>query len=391
PAGRRVAVLGNAGGSLAIAADAVVRAGLVVAEPTRASGLGPSHDLGLHATADDIRRAVEVLAFDSQVDIVLVLYAASLGGTPDEVRAALDAAHGARPEVPVVACFYGTQLGDPNEAAECPVPVYNAIDAAARALGRVAEYAEWLGMPEGAPAQLDAEVAARARKIVQAAVLAGDTRLDLSATDAVLSTLGLIRTETHEVATVDESVSAASAIGYPVVLKARRREAMAKTAMTGLAIDLADESALRAAWERMQVGLGAQMLPATVQPMVARGVDVAIEVESHPEVGPMLSMGPGGASAALDRDVDVRVLPLTDLDAQRLVSHSRVGAVLDEAARQSLERLLLRIGALVEEVPEIVELRADPILVSADGAILTDIGVVVAPLEQEPLPPLRRI
>lgn len=392
PRGRRVAVLGNAGGSLAIAADAAMRAGLVVARPTAASGLACPLDLGLQATGADFEQATRALVTDAEVDAVLVLYAPSLGGTADEVRAALDAGRKANPDVPVAACFYGPRWEhDAEEITARRVPVFQAIDVAARALGHVADYAEWLALEEGTAAGLDPEVARQARARVQDAVRGGSVALDLETTSAVLRDVGLDRTPTTEVVTLEEACRAAAEIGYPVVLKATRRDAMAKTAGTGMAIDLDDGAALHAAWARMEVGLGEQMLPATVQPMVPRGIDVAITVEEHPEVGPVLALGPGGAAAALDEAVDVRVLPLTDLDARRLVASSRLAPVLDGPAREQLERLLLQIGALVEEVPEIVDLRANPVIVSADAAVLTDVRLTVAALDHEPLPPLRRV
>lgn len=392
PAGRRVAIVGNAGGSLAIAADAALRAGLDLAAPGSAAAPGHLLDLGLSAAAEDFRQAVQTLAGDPGVDAVLVLYAPSLGGTPTEVRAALDAGAAARPEVPVAACFYGPDRGEGGAApAEGGVPIYDAVDDAARALGRVADYAAWLALPESAAVELDADVAAEIRDTVRSAVARGETALDLATTSRLLARLGAARTPTLEVTDVEASVAAASKIGYPVVLKSTRRDAMAKTAGAGLAIDLEDEVAVRAAWHRMEVGLGETMLPATVQPMVVRGIDAAISVEDHPEVGPVIAIGPGGASAALDRAVDVQVLPLTDLDAQRLVAGSRLAEVLDLDAREALERLLLRIGALVEEVPEVVEVHCNPVIVSADGAVLTDVALRIGPLDHEPLPPLRRL
>lgn len=384
PAGRRVAVLGNAGGSLAIVADAANRAGLELA--------GPGIDLGLRANADDFERALATMVADAAVDAVLVLYAPSLGSTAAEVRVALDAGHKARPEVPVAACFYGTDRGnDAGAIGEHRVPVYDAIDAAARALGRVADYAAWLALPEGDLLELEPDVATAVRAAVQKVVLRDQRELDLETTSALLETIGLFRTPTREVTSLVEAEEAASEVGYPVVLKSSTREATAKTAGSGLAIDLADDAALRVAWRRMEEGLVEPMRSATVQPMVERGVDVAVSVEDHPEVGPVLALGPGGASAALDRAVDVRVLPLTDLDARRLVAGSRVAPLLDDAAREALVAVLLRIGALIEEVPEIVQLRANPIIVAAEGAVLTDVSVRVAPLDHEPLPPLRRL
>ena len=90
---------------------------------------------------------------------------------------------------------------------------------------------------------------------------------------------------------------------------------MAKTVAAGLALDLADEAALRTAWERMEERFGSEMAPALVQTMVEPGVDVAIAVHDHPEVGPVISLRPGGANAALDQDAELQVLPIGDRDA----------------------------------------------------------------------------
>lgn len=390
PAGRRVAVVGNAGGSLAIVADAVLRAGLEVADREAGDRL---LDLGLHAQPGDFEAAVNEAASEPGVDAVLVLYAPSLGGAPEEVRRSLDVARRVHPEVTVVACFYGRDTGD--GAATAPgqdhVPVYGAVEAAARALGRAADYAEWLRHPDGELVELDPSLASRIRTTMRGP--AGRSRLVLApgATAQLVEALGLTRTPTREVNDLEAAVGAARDVGFPVVLKSTRRDAMAKTAVAGLAIDLADEAALRAAWDRMREGLGDGMLPATVQPMVARGVDVAIAVRDHPEVGPVLSLGPGGAAGALDTNPDVRVLPLTDLDARRLVAGSRVGELLDDGGRAALEAVLLTIAGLVEAVPEVVELRADPVIVFDDGAVLTDVRVVAAPAQEERLPPLRRV
>src|SRR5690606_25725896 len=143
PRGRRVAIVGNAGGSLGIAADAARWAELDLADVSDDEGLQNPWDLGLTATAEAFTDATARLAAHPGVDAVLVLYAPSLGGSPAEVREALDAAQRANPEVPVAACFYGPDLAIDENRAPGRVPVYDAIDAAARAMGRAAEYAAW--------------------------------------------------------------------------------------------------------------------------------------------------------------------------------------------------------------------------------------------------------
>jgi len=391
PRGRRVAIVGNAGGSLGIAADAARWAELDLADVSDDEGLQNPWDLGLTATAEAFTDATARLAAHPGVDAVLVLYAPSLGGSPAEVREALDAAQRANPEVPVAACFYGPDLAIDENRAPGRVPVYDAIDAAARAMGRAAEYAAWRAEPEGEPLELADDVVTRARDLVHRALERPERSLTSAEVDDLLDAIGLHRAATRPVTSLEEAIAAAEAIGYPVVLKAVRRSPMAKTVAHGFALDLVDEGALRSAWDRMCASLGEDALPAVVQPMVPDGVDAALAVTDHPEVGPVLALGPGGASAALDTAVDLRVLPVTDLDAQRLVGQSRIAPFLDVAGRSALQGAIVRLSALVEAVPEVAAVRANPVIVGRDRATFTDVAVDVAPLETAPLPPLRRV
>jgi acyl-CoA synthetase (NDP forming) len=402
PRGRRVAVVGNAGGSLAIGADAAVDAGLELASLTdetrrglatlvdRPIGDGNPVDLGLRAGGPEFSLAAQLLAADPSVDVVLVVYAPSLGGSSGEVRDALDEARARADHLAMVACFYGGAPG-PGAGVERPVPVYGAVDAAARALGRVAAYAAWLGEEEGTPLVLADDRAATARATVQHA-LAGDVEeLDVPQVAAVLECAGVELLATAVVRTVEDAVAAADAQGYPVALKAACRDEMAKTVAGGLALDVPDGDGVRAVWERMVERFGDEILPVLVQPMVEPGVDVAVSVDDHPEVGPVISLRPGGANAALDQDAELQVLPIGDRDAERLVARSRLAPYLDEGATHRLEELLLRIGALVEEVPEVAALWANPVIVRSDAASVIEAGMRVADVEREPLPLIRRV
>ena len=86
--------------------------------------------------------------------------------------------------MPIAACFYGPDRAADGRDDSDRVPVYDAVDAAAESLGRLATYAEWLALSEGAAIELDADDAAAAREIVQAAILRGEATLDLAETAA---------------------------------------------------------------------------------------------------------------------------------------------------------------------------------------------------------------
>lgn len=404
PQGRRVAVVGNAGGSLAIAADAVVSAGLelaVLSAATRAEvgalversvADGDLVDLGLRADGATFAAAFDRLAGDPGVDGVVVVYAPSLGGSATEVVDALDEAAVAHPGVPAVACCYGVLPRRDPVADGHAVPVFDGVDRAARALGRIAEYAAWLQEEPGHALVLPEADARRARAVARAALDArGAGTLTVAEAGELLGSVGVAVVPTHEVPTVDAAVVAAAALGYPVALKAAARDHLAKTVAAGLALDLPDEAAVRTAWARMEERFGPEVGPALVQPMVEPGLDAAVAVEDHAEVGPVVSLRPGGANAALDQVADRRVLPLGDQEAARLVAGSRLAPYLDDAGTHALEDLLLRVGALVDEVPEVTALHLNPVIVAGGRAVAIEAVVTVAPVEREPLPPVRRI
>jgi succinyl-CoA synthetase alpha subunit/RimJ/RimL family protein N-acetyltransferase len=149
PPGRRVAIVGNAGGTLTIAADACFEARLslaTLAEPTRDAlaelsslgAVGNPLDLGLVAGADDYSRALQAVLADDDVDVVLAVFAPSLGGTAEEVGAALGEASALVPSKPVVACYFGPRQIELARAGGRTIPVYDSVEPAAAALGKVA-------------------------------------------------------------------------------------------------------------------------------------------------------------------------------------------------------------------------------------------------------------
>jgi acyl-CoA synthetase (NDP forming)/RimJ/RimL family protein N-acetyltransferase len=396
PIGRRVAVLGNAGGSLAIAADAARGAHLQLAslqEATLVEAAAPAVsepapgivDLGPHAAAPDVARATAALVADPGVDALLVLYTQGLGATAGEAVAAIASARKARPQVPVVVCAYG-----PERVRSAEVPVYDAIDAAAGALGAVTGYALWRAEPPGEPLTLEDDRAAAARQLLADHLERGTTSLGDIDTLALLDAAALQIPRTEVATDPAAATAAAASIGYPVVLKAGGRSPAGKTAAAGFAIDLEGPDAVAQAWDRMAEGMGDRLTPVLVQPMLAPGVDVAVLVRDHPTVGPVVWIGLGGAAAALEPPADVRVLPLTDLDAARFVEASRLGSLLDGADRAALEQTLVRVAALIEDLPEIRELTVNPLIVRSGAAVATQGRATIRPVERDPLPPVRR-
>jgi acyl-CoA synthetase (NDP forming) len=129
-----------------------------------------------------------------------------------------------------------------------------------------------------------------------------------------------------------------------------------------------------------------------VQPIVARGVEMIVGVVQDQHFGPVLACGAGGTATELIKDVAVRITPITRGEAGRMVRSLRTFPLLDgyrgapRADVGALEDVLLRVSALVEAHPEVVEMDVNPLIVHPAGAVAVDARIRLEP--GPPRPPL---
>jgi acyl-CoA synthetase (NDP forming)/RimJ/RimL family protein N-acetyltransferase len=414
PAGRRVAIVSNARGASVLAVDACIGAGLETPEPSAATvaalagrlpegaRLSNPFELTWEAGPDAFRAAVSAALADDAFDSVVVLYAPPVQPRPAEVAAAVgDAMAGA--DKPVIATFLGSEPGDEVDGVRPGVPLFRVPSEGARTLGRLAAYGDWLSRPAGtlpSAEELGLHVAAVQARV--AGLLVADPegrRLEHAEAADLLALAGLPACPTVMVVGPDEAVAAARAMGYPVVLKASGVGRYHRGEVGGVALDLHDDDALRAAFGRMVTTLHSAMDPAIVQKAVPSGADVLVAGQQHPAFGGVVTVGLGGAAAAANNDLPVRVLPLSDTDAAELVAASQVGGLLageeaggaHSAAIGGLTHLLVRFAALLEQVPELAGVVVNPVIVGPGGAAITDAWVHVAPYRLPTAPEVRRL
>jgi len=115
-------------------------------------------------------------------------------------------------------------------------------------------------------------------------------------------------------------------------------------------------------------------------------------VVHDPQFGPVLACGAGGVLVELLKDVSVRLTPLAAPDAEEMIRELKTYPLLTGyrgAAVHDIPALVdtvLRVGALVEELPQIAELDLNPILVHPSGVTIVDARARVAPVERPSLP-----
>jgi acetyl coenzyme A synthetase (ADP forming)-like protein len=414
PNGRRVAIVSNAGGPGILAADACAGAGLDVSDLSDATQralreFAAQHasvrnpvDLVAGASAADFGRALRTVLADDAIDAVLTIFVPPLVTRAEDVARAIASAARDAGTKPLVACFLGRD-GVPAElrgdGGQRPVPSFAFPEAAARALGRIADLAEWRRQPEGVEPDLKDLDLDRARALVRRrlATAPGGLWLDLDDAYELVRCFGIRVAGGRLVDDADGAVRAAAELGFPVVLKAGSPEIVHKSDIGGVVMDLADDVAVRAAFDDMAARLGDRMGGAIVQETVERGVETIVGLTQDPSFGPLVLVGLGGVTADLLADRALRTVPITDEDARRLVRSLRGSPLLfgyrgrPAVDVNALEDLVLRVGRLADELPEVSEMDLNPVIVSETGVVAVDLKVRCAPASDQVPPDYRRM
>ena len=166
--------------------------------------------------------------------------------------------------------------------------------------------------------------------------------------------------------------------GCPVALKAWGSEIVHKSDVGGVRLGLEGPDAVKAAFSEMAAALGDTMEGAVIQPMVRGGVETIVGFVQNAEFGPQVIFGLGGTAVELLGDVVTRLAPLTDHDARDMVLGLRASPLLlgyrgsQPVAIDSLVDVVLRLGRLAEDLPEIAELDCNPVIATPTGALVVD-------------------
>jgi len=352
--------------------------------PAAASFANPI-DMIATASGDDYRRVIELLADSDACDAILAIFVPPLVTQAPDVGAAIRQAAAHAPDVTISAVFM-TSEGPPSEltGGGISVPAFEFPEDGARAIALAARHGRWRSRPAGKVADLHGVHPPEAAAIITHELAHGGGWLTPARVIELLRCYGIPLIETEVVPGVDEAVAAADALGRPVALKASAKGLVHKSDAGGVRLDLEDADAVREAALAIQGAVaeaGHELEGLVVQPMAPTGPELIVGVVNDGSFGPVLACGAGGATAQVIKDVAVRITPVTDLDAHEMLRTLKTFPLLDGyrgAPRcdvPAIENVLLRVSAMVEEHPEIVELDLNPLIATPEGAVIVDARV----------------
>jgi acetyl-CoA synthetase len=198
--------------------------------------------------------------------------------------------------------------------------------------------------------------------------------LDEASAKAVLADAGLPVPAGH-VTSAEDAPAAASALGYPVVVKAVAPGLLHKSDVGGVRVGLSSEREVAEAVAAMGE-LGGSFL---VERMVADVVlELIVGVTRDPQFGPVLTLGAGGVLAELLRDTVSVLLPATRADVRAAFDRLRCRPLLDgfRGPAGDVEAVLDAVGSVLAYVDahraDLLELEVNPLLVRSAGVVAVD-------------------
>jgi acetyl coenzyme A synthetase (ADP forming)-like protein len=409
PSGSRVAIVTNAGGPAISCADACTAAGLHIEplqESTRrklanhlpaAAAVSNPVDMLAAATAADFRRAIETIAADPGVDAIIAIFLQVLPGRgADAVLRAVRAAT-RRATVPVQAVVMTPGPAGFVAGGDDDVPIYTTPEHAARALGHAARLARNRRRrpPEvGPPADIEPDAAAA---VIARALGTGAGWLSIEDTASLLGAYRVALAPAQVAHSADGAGRCAAALGGEVALKAIVPGLLHKRDAGAVRLGLRGAGAVARAARELSAALGSGVDGFLVQTMAPPGVEMLVGVVSDAHFGPVVACGAGGTAVELLGDVQVRLAPVAPMEATDMVHGLRTFPLLDgfrgapPADVPALEDVVVRIGWLAANHPEIAELDLNPVVVSPTGAVVVDARVrVQRPARRPPYPAIGR-
>lgn len=389
PKGKRVLIITNAGGPGTMAADAVEKAGMQVAEldrnthtslreklPSAASFGNPVDVLG-DADPDRYVSALMAAQEDSEVDAIIIILTPQAMTKAAETARAI--ARNLKGDKPVLVSFMGAQAVMPGreELAAAGLPDYESPERAVNALRAMYEYASWHNRPPRIVTRFRVN-RRRVERIISRRIRTGRLQIGEVKGKNILQAYGFQIPDGHLATTADEAVEIASRIGYPVALKIVSHDIVHKSDMGGVRLNVPNPGSVRDYFDLMMIRIGQRAPDAWiegvyVEKMLDPGLEVIIGMSRDSQFGPMLMFGLGGIFVETMKDVTFHLAPITENEAIQMLKSTRSYQIMEGRRGQkgvdltAIANGLQRISQLTTDFPQIAELDINPFIVGEVG------------------------
>jgi acyl-CoA synthetase (NDP forming) len=265
---------------------------------------------------------------------------------------------------------------------EARIPHYKSPVRCGRALAAVSWYAEAKRRNEAYRAEQP-----RVIERPEARAELAKARADIAEYEAktILAEYGIPVTKEALATVLEDAISGARRIGYPIAVKVQSPDIPHKTEARAVKLGVQNESELAVAYGEVIANAKAYKPDARIegvliQEMVPDGVEAILGVTNDGLFGPAVMFGLGGIFAEVMKDVSFRLAPVTPIVAREMIGEIKGYALLagargkPAADLEALADAIVKLSALAVDLKDhLSELDVNPLFVMEKGK-----GVVAA-------------
>jgi len=257
------------------------------------------------------------------------------------------------------------------------VPYYTYAEGSIRALKAMLRFVDWVKSPDGNITKFEVDKD-KAQSIFDKVKEEGRTNLLEDEGRDILDAYGFPLPQSVVATTEDEAVAAANKIGYPIVMKISSPQIVHKSDAGGVKVNLTNDDETRDGFKTImdnarKYDSNADIKGVLIVEMVKGGKEMIIGSKLEPGMGPVVMLGMGGIYVEILKDVTFRLAPLTDQEANDMISSIKTKKLLDGVRGEEpsdinkLSECIQRLSQLVSDFKEIKELDMNPVLVMEKG------------------------
>ncbi|MCK4835277.1 MAG: acetate--CoA ligase family protein [Candidatus Aminicenantes bacterium] len=388
PKGNRVVVVTNAGGPGILATDALINSGMEMPDLTpstvkelkkfvadEASFSNPM-DMVAGAGPREFKLTLEAIEKDKRFDIIIPIFVPPVMLDELEVAKNIQSAL-SNTNKAVYACLMGA--GQSSAGTEYlkkhKIPVYIFPEAIAKTLASINGYKKWLNKRRGKVINFDVNTS-MVKQIIDDTLKGKDGSIVGENALKILDSYGIQTAQYRQAGNVQDAMSIAKEISYPVVMKVSSPKILHKTEVGGVIVDLRSDTEVRDAFnelkQRVEKSNKGKHFSVVLQQMITGAVETVIGMTTDPSFGPLIMFGLGGIYVEIMKDVSFRINPLTNQSAKEMIRSLRSYPLLTgfrgapPVHLETIEAALLRLSQLVKDFDCFTEIDINPFIVSPD-------------------------
>ena len=203
-----------------------------------------------------------------------------------------------------------------------------------------------------------------------------------------LITYGIPAVQAEITQSVEEAVSQANHMGYPVVLKIVSPEIICRSDVGGVVTGIHSDQELRFQYERLLQRTKGYAPEARLEDVVQKMVEkidyeIFLGAKKDKDFGSVIVFGIGGVGIEIFKDFSIGLPPLNQALARRLIEETGVYKMVQgsglkpPADLRELEQIIVSFSNLISDFPEISEMDVNPLAISKGHAFALAARIII--------------